>query len=60
MEFQTSDTIKGYNGPARVPDKGDFSDGNAGIAELVEQLISNQQVVGWNPIGRSSLFPATM
>jgi hypothetical protein len=36
MEFQISGTIEGYNGPARVPDKGDFSDGNAGIAELVE------------------------
>ena len=36
-----------------------FSQGNAGIAQLVEQLICNQQVVGSNPSAGSRLkyFP---
>ena len=32
-----------------------FSQVNAGIAQLVEQLICNQQVVGSNPTAGSSL-----
>jgi hypothetical protein len=34
-----------------------FTDGNAGIAQLVEQLICNQQVVGSNPTAGSQPSP---
>jgi hypothetical protein len=33
-----------------------FRMGNAGIAQLVEQLICNQQVVGSNPTAGSFIF----
>src|SRR6266446_3876173 len=40
--------------PKKVNKNGRFSLVNAGIAQLVEQLICNQQVVGSNPTAGSS------
>src|SRR5260370_16092098 len=40
---------KGIQWPKKVNKNGRFSLVNAGIAQLVEQLICNQQVVGSNP-----------
>jgi hypothetical protein len=40
---------RGIQWPKKVNENGRFSLVNAGIAQLVEQLICNQQVVGSNP-----------
>ena len=46
---------RGIQWPKKVNENGRFSLVNAGIAQLVEQLICNQQVVGSNPTAGSSL-----
>jgi hypothetical protein len=44
---------RGIQWPKKVNENGRFSLVNAGIAQLVEQLICNQQVVGSNPTAGS-------
>ena len=46
---------RGIQWPKKVNENGRFSLVNAGIAQLVEQLICNQQVVGSNPTAGSVL-----
>ena len=46
---------RGIQWPKKVNGNRRFSLVNAGIAQLVEQLICNQQVVGSNPTAGSSL-----
>jgi hypothetical protein len=47
---------RGIQCPKKVNENGRFSLVNAGIAQLVEQLICNQQVVGSNPTAGSVNF----
>ncbi|MEY2559203.1 MAG: hypothetical protein QOE34_2628 [Verrucomicrobiota bacterium] len=46
---------RGIQWPKKLNQNGRFSLVNAGIAQLVEQLICNQQVIGSSPIAGFSL-----
>ena len=50
--------FSGQNGLLSEPFSAYSTRENAGIAQLVEQLICNQQVVGSNPSAGSSAMPA--
>jgi hypothetical protein len=53
VPFLSGGYKRGIQWPKRVNENGRFSLVKAGIAQLVEQLICNQQVVGSNPTAGS-------